>query len=134
MVEQRPMRVLIIISDRNAYWEQSWCSSEDLLPVVFNILKGNHLLKDTYNHQPRMKLLAKQKWETRIFLVFDVSSTSYGPELGHLPEENPLPNRLNMDVARTHNNNGINSFPPFVAGYTCGPPLYLNPRDPSLLL
>jgi hypothetical protein len=100
-----------------------------------------------------MRLLAKEKWATRLFLVFDISNTSYDPATAHLPEQNKLPvavvrlgktvraysanppvqNRVNKDIARAHNNNGINSLPPFVVDYTSGPPTYLNPRDPSLL-
>lgn len=102
----------------------------------------------------KLQLLAKQKWATRLFLVFDISNTSYDAELGHLPEQNQLPvlivrlgqkvqaypaslpaqNRVNDDIARAHNDNGINSLPPFMVDYTSGPPVYLNPRDPSLLL
>ncbi|KAL2811011.1 hypothetical protein BDW59DRAFT_155593 [Aspergillus cavernicola] len=154
MMEQKPQRVLVIISNGNTYWEQSWSSSEELLPIAVDILKYNNLLEGTYNHQPELKLLAKQRWKTRVFLVFDISNTSYDPNIGHLPNQNKLPvtivrlggkvqaytanppmqNKVNMDVARAHNDNGINSFPPFVTDYTSGPPLYLNPRNPSLLL
>ncbi|RAK96565.1 uncharacterized protein BO80DRAFT_366021, partial [Aspergillus ibericus CBS 121593] len=143
-----------IISNRNAYWEQSWSSSEELLPTAFNILKSNNLLECTYTHRPSLKLLAKQKWATRVFLVFDIPNTSYDPSLGHLPDHNQLPvtivrlgervqaytasppiqNKVNQDVARAHNDNGINSFPPFVTDYTSGPPVYLNPRNTALLL
>ncbi|KAK9629779.1 hypothetical protein V6000_004827 [Aspergillus fumigatus] len=153
MVEQKPLRVLVIISDTNAYWEKSWSASEDLLPVAFEILQENCLVENTYNHWPKMRLLAKEKWATRVFLVFDISNTSYDPEVGHLPQQNNLPvaivrlgatvqaytaaipvqNKINKDVARAHNNSGIKSLPPFVVDYTSGPPTYLNPRDPSLL-
>ncbi|PYI10642.1 hypothetical protein BO78DRAFT_335344 [Aspergillus sclerotiicarbonarius CBS 121057] len=154
MVEQKPQRVLIIISNRNAYWEQSWSSSEELLPIAFDILNCKGLLECAYNNRPDLKLLAKQKWETHVFLVFDISNTCYDPSLGHLPDQNKLPvtivrlsekvqaytasppiqNKVNKDVARAHNDNGINSFPPFVTDYTSGPPVYLNPRNPALLL
>lgn len=154
MVEQKPLRVLVIISNTNAYWERCWSTSEDLLPVAFEILKEYRLLKYVYNFQPKMKLLAKQRWATRVFLVFDISNTCYDPEIGHLPEQNKLPvavvrlgktvqayaantpaqNKVNKDIARAHNDNGIKSLPPFVVDYTSGPPLYPNPRDPSLLL
>lgn len=155
MAEQKSLRVLVIISNLNEYWEQSWSASEDLLPVAFEVLKDNLLLKHTtYDRRPQLRLLAKQKWATRVFLVFDISNTSYDPELGHLPEQNKLPvsivrlgqkvqaylaniptqNKVNNDIARAHNDNGINSLPPFVTDYTSGPPVYLNPRDPSLLL
>ena len=122
--------------------------------MAFDILKYNHLLEEAYDDQPELKLLAKQKWETRVFLVFDISIPSYDPSRGHLPEQNKLPvaivrlgekvqaytanptiqNRVNLDVARAHNDHGMSSLPPFTTDYTSGPPLYLNPREPSLLL
>lgn len=40
---------------------------------------------------PPMKLLASQKWTSRIFLVFDISNSSYDPHKGQLPEQNNLP-------------------------------------------
>ncbi|RDW63108.1 uncharacterized protein DSM5745_10219 [Aspergillus mulundensis] len=156
MMEQKPQRVLVIVSGSNSYWEQSWSSSEDLLPIAFGILKDNHLLEGTYTDQdpPELKLLVKQKWATHVFLVFDISNTSYDPTLGHMPEQNKLPitiirlskkiqaysasapigNKVNSDVARVHNASGINSLPPFVTDYTIESPLYPNPRDPLLLV
>ncbi|BCS23088.1 uncharacterized protein APUU_31313S [Aspergillus puulaauensis] len=143
-----------VIASRSSYWEQSWSSSGQLLPTAVDILKCNHLLEGTYDRQPELKLLAKQKWETRVFLVFDISSSSYDPSQGHLPEQNKLPvaifplgdkvqaytanpsaqNKVNRDVARAHNDNGINSLPPFATDYTCGSPFYPSPRDPSLFV
>ncbi|KAJ0413182.1 hypothetical protein BJY00DRAFT_68529 [Aspergillus carlsbadensis] len=154
MVEQKPQRVLVIISNNNEHWEQSWSASEDLLPIAFEILKSNHLLECTYKDQPELRLLAKQNWGTRVFLVFDISNTSYDPTIGHLPEHNKLPvaivrlgkknqaypasppvqNKVNRDTARVHNSSGVNSIPPFVTNYTTGSPFYPNPRDPSLLV
>lgn len=121
--------------------------------MAFEILQENCLVENTYNHWPKMRLLAKEKWATRVFLVFNISNTSYDPEVGHLPQQNNLPvtivrlgaivqaytaaipvqNKINKDVARAHNNSSIKSLPPFVVDYTSGPPTYLNPRDPSLL-
>lgn len=59
--------------------------------MAFDVLKDSLLKHTTYSHQPQLKLLAKQKWVTRVFLVFDISNTCYDPELGHLPEQNQLP-------------------------------------------
>jgi hypothetical protein len=154
MVDQKPQRVLVIVSNNNEHWEQCWSSTEDLLPIAFEILKDNHLLECTYKIQPQLKLLAKQNWGTRVFLVFDISNTSYDPSLGHLPEHNNLPvtivrlgkktqaysasppvrNKVNGDIARVHNSSGVNSIPPFITDYTSGPPFYPSPRDPSLLV
>ncbi|KAL4887993.1 hypothetical protein BDV59DRAFT_189545 [Aspergillus ambiguus] len=154
MVEDTPLRVLVIISDKSTYWERSWCASEQILPAAYQILKDNNLIHYPHSHQPKMRLLAKQRWQTRVFLVFDIANTSYDPEVAHLPENNKLPvvivrlsqkvhaypanppaqNKVNKDIARVHNDNGINSIPPFTTDYTSGPPLYDNPRDPSLFI
>lgn len=55
MVEQKPLRVLVIVSDTNAYREESWSASEDLLTVAFEILRENCLVENTYNHWPKMR-------------------------------------------------------------------------------
>ena len=65
-----------------------------ITPKGFDILKHNRLLEDAYDNQPELKLLAKQKWETRVFLVFDNSNSSYDPSRGYLPEQNKLPLQL----------------------------------------
>lgn len=152
MAEQKPFRVLAVISDKNSYWEQSWLTPEDILLPAIEILKDKDLLE--YTSEPDMRLIAKEKWQTRVFIVFDISDTSYDAAKGHLPEEDKLPvsivrlgrklqayaangpiqNRINSDVARAHNDHGICSIPPFVTDHTLGPPMYTNLRDPSLLL
>ncbi|KAJ5107296.1 hypothetical protein N7456_003971 [Penicillium angulare] len=153
MAEQKPFRVLAVISDKNSYWEQSWLTPEILLPAI-EILKDKDLLE--YTSEPEMRLIAKEKRQTRVFIVFDISHTSYDAAKGHLPEENKLPvsivrlgrklqaypangpiqNRINSasDGARAHYDHGIGSIPPLVTDHTLGPPMYTNLRDPSLLL
>ncbi|KAI9035089.1 uncharacterized protein KD926_004635 [Aspergillus affinis] len=160
----QPLRVLIIIiSHKNAHWEQSMSAPEEiLLPLAYRVLQESHLIQDPPSNRnsncnqprPKMTLLAKRRWQTHIFLVLDISNPAYDPVTGHLPEHNNLPvafvrlgqetvhayaanrpaqNKVNQDVARAHNDNGIGNFPPFVTDYTSGSPLYTNPRDPSLL-
>ena len=121
--------------------------------MALEILKENDLLKYTDNHHLQLRLLAKQRWVTHVFLVFDISDTSYDPALGPLPEQNklsvlivrlaqkvqaypanpPAQNKVNKDIARAHNYNGINSVPPFAVDYTFGPLVCLDPCDPALL-
>jgi hypothetical protein len=96
-----------------------------------------------------MKLLVKQRWATRVLLVFDISNMSYDPEKGHLPDQNKLPviivrldqkeqaylanfpiqNKVNDNIGRAHNFNSINSLHPSSRTYTSGTPQYLKPRD-----
>jgi len=151
MKEQKPHRVLVIISNENTHWEQSWSASEDTCLVALEILEENQLLK--HIEKPKPRVLAKQKWGIRVFLIFDILNTSYDAAMGHLPEHNKLPvsivrlgrevhaypanppiqNRVNKDIAEAHNYNGIGSLPPFVWDYNDGPPTYTNARDLSLL-
>lgn len=153
MAGEGPLRVLVIVSNKHATWGKAWLTSEELFTVAFQIIKDYNLLNYTFDHYPQMQLLVKQRWETRVLLVFDISNTGYDPRKGHLPDQNRLPvaivrlsqkeqaylanfpiqSRVNNDISRAHNLNGINSLPPFVTDYTSGTPQYLEPRDPSLL-
>lgn len=58
----------------------------------------------------------------------------FGYETQAYPAGPQIQNRVNKDIAQAHNLNGLGSLPPFVTDYTFGPPVYLNPRDHSLLL
>ncbi|RAK94943.1 uncharacterized protein BO80DRAFT_498110 [Aspergillus ibericus CBS 121593] len=122
MTERKPQRVLVI----------SWSSSEDLLPIAFDILSDNHLLEGTYNERPELKLLVKQKWATHQNKL-PITIIRLGKKVQAYSASAPVGNKVNSDVARVHNANGVNSFPPFVTDYTIEPPYYSNPRDPSLL-
>ena len=156
---QNAMRVLLIVSQSNPYWSQSWSSTEDILPIALDALRKNHLLgprkiDNTEEMKLSLRLLIKQKWHLRVLIVLDLFNKNYNPQLGHLPEYNNLPvfvvyfggkglsaraadagmrARVNRDTGDTHNVNGENSLPPFVVDHTTTVPLYLNPRNPSLL-
>lgn len=153
-MSQEPLRVLVIVFQKNANWPKAWDSTADLIPVALQVLEDKQLLKDSHNLQSNLVLLSKHKWQTRVMFVFDISNTAYDTEKGHLPEQNQLPvvvvslgrtatayeannmvrERVNNSIAEAHNLNGINGCPPFLEDHTTGsPPLYLNPRDPSLL-
>ena len=66
-MEQKPQCVLVIVSNKSTHWNNSWSSSEELLPMAFDILKHNQLLEDAHDDQPELKLLAKQGWEIRSY-------------------------------------------------------------------
>ncbi|KAJ5626709.1 hypothetical protein N7528_004136 [Penicillium herquei] len=154
MAEQKPTRVLVMISERNTtYWERAWSTPEDIILPALEVLQTKKLVDYTNSEQPEFRLLAKQRWRTRVWLVFDISHTSYDASEGHLPEKNILPvlivrlgkksqafsaegptrNQINEGVARLHNLTGPHSVPPFEVDYTLGAPCYSNARDVSLL-
>lgn len=155
MTQQKPLRVLVIVSQRSALWSKARESAEDLVPAAIQLVKDNQLYSSTHEILvPAARFVAMQKWRTRIFFVFDICHFSYDPQLGHLPEHNRLPvvvarfskkqnayvanawisRRVNRDVALLHNANGFGAVPPFVEDHTLGKvPEYLHPRDVSLL-
>jgi hypothetical protein len=61
MVVDKPLRVLVIISNKNPYWAQSWSDSEEILPATYQILKESNLMQGPISHQPELRLLAKQR-------------------------------------------------------------------------
>lgn len=152
--EQEAVRVLLIVSRNNPYWSQSWLSTEDVFSVAITAIREACLVSKEESEAP-IRLLVKQKWPLRVLIVFDIFHNNYSVELGHLPEHNDLPVlvvyfgakgvnaraadrgiqiRVNKDTGNAHNVNGEHSMPPFVEDHTSSEvPLYLNPRDPSLL-
>lgn len=90
----------------------------------------------------------------RFLVVFDLFDKIYDPQLGQLYRQNHLPimvivlsvkgmtaraadaglpTRVNRDTGYAHNVNSKNSVPLHVVDQTTTEPLYLHPRDPSLL-
>jgi hypothetical protein len=148
-----PLRVLVIVSHRSSQITKAQNNPEALLPKAIRLLKTRQLYTSQESHPPT-RLVAAQKWRTRVFFVFDICHTTYDAKLGHLPEQNKLPvavvhlskkntayaanawlsNRVNRDIALFHNANGFGAVPPFVEDHTVGKrPEYVNPRDISLL-
>lgn len=150
--EGKPLRVLVIVSHRSSQISRAQNNTEALLPKAIRLLKSNHLYVPREG-RPTTRLVAAQKWRTRVFFVFDIGHTTYDARLGHLPEQNRLPvvvvhmskkntayaanawlsRRVNRDIALFHNANGFGAVPPFVEDRTVEkPPEYMNPRDVAL--
>lgn len=153
MAQQSPLRVLVIVSERSALFAKARDSPGDLIPRASRLLK-KHGISPSFESPGDTRLLAVQKWRTRVFLVFDIGHAQYNAMLGHLPEHNKLPvvvahfskkktaymaspwlsRRVNHDIAMLHNANGYDAVLPFVEDHSLGkPPAYHNPRDISML-
>lgn len=153
MAPSGPLRVLVIVSQRSALFSKAHDFPGEIIPLAYRLLKKHNVSKGTQSSEDT-RLLAVQKWRTRVFLVFDIGNTDYDAMLGHLPEHNQLPvvvahfskkkaayaassgisQRVNHDIAMLHNANGYDAVPPFVEDHSLGkPPAYHNPRDISKL-
>lgn len=135
-------------------WSQSRSSTDDILLLALAALQENHLIQQQDYKTLPVNLLIKEHWRVRIFIVFDICNTEYDAALGHLPEHNTLPvlvvhfgksgvrcrtaelgiqRRVNRETCEKHNLNGVDSGPPYVVDRNVTIPVYMNPRDGSLL-
>ncbi|KAJ5088510.1 hypothetical protein N7456_012126 [Penicillium angulare] len=154
MEHQRPLRLLVIVSQRSSLITKARESPQDLLLPAIRLLKKNAISSGDPALPLDTRLVAVQQWRTRVFIVFDIAHTDYNVKLGHLPEHNQLPvvvahfskkktaypantwvsRRVNHDVAMLHNANGFDALPPYVEDHSSGkPPAYHSPRDISML-
>lgn len=155
MAPPGPLRVLVIVSQRSGLFTNACDSPGEMIPLAHKLLRKSNVWRTSESPSPAdTRLLAVQKWRTRVFLVFDIGHAEYDARLGHLPEHNQLPvvvahfskkkaayaassgikQRVNHDVAMLHNANGYDAVPPFVEDHSLGkPPAYNNPRDISML-
>ena len=122
--------------------------------MALDEIREGNLTPPSLLDAPSVRLLAGHKWQSVVFIVFDIGNEGYNSESAHLPEQNNLPvmivhlrrrrsvkwasaeltDRINEEVAQAHNCHGNHSVPPFMVDYTTGvDPLYPNPRDASLL-
>jgi len=150
-------RVLVVVSRQSPHWLTAWASSDELIDVAFRLLRIKKLIpSDTENDSSTVMFLAKERWDLRTFLVFDIFHNTYNADDAHLPGQNDLPvisiflgrkesagiagrpmaNKVNADIRALHNATGPGSRPPFVVDHADGNvPFYPNPRTsctPSL--
>jgi len=149
---QTAVRVLLIVSKANPLWTQSWSPTEEAVAAARETLRERRLIQD--KTEAPLRLLAKEKWGNRVFIIFDMFNLEYDPALGHLLEHNSLPvlvaqfsgkgvhtriaeeglrRRVNRETCEIHNRHGPDCVPPYVVDHTTTVPVYMNPRDPSLL-
>lgn len=146
-------RVLIIVSRRSPHWQKAWTYSEELIPTALRILRDMHLIPpDTPNDPSAITFLAKERWDSRIFLVFDMFHDTYDPGKAHLSGQNnllvlsvslgqresasiagrPMQNKVNSDIRALHNATGLGRRPPSDVDQSEGRvPFYPNPRTSS---
>lgn len=146
-------RVLILVSRKSPHWVAAWESSEELVTIALNILEEKGFLPSSDaagNNHSEIRFLAKERWDLRTFIVFDIFHDTYNPDTAHLAGQDNLPvilvsfgkketasvagtpmrNKVNSDIRALHNSTGPGSRPPFAVDHADGHvPFYTNPRD-----
>ncbi|KAH8707023.1 hypothetical protein GQ44DRAFT_493386 [Phaeosphaeriaceae sp. PMI808] len=152
-MDKAPTRVLISISRKSECWDRAWGASEEVISDALGLLQKT--FSDLHVHRDSSYLfIAKERWDMRIFIIFDFQHVSYDPDSAHLPDQNDLPviivylqqekasfagaplkNRVNMQIQKLHNSTGLGSRPPFAVDHADGKvPCYPNVRDGSFIV
>jgi hypothetical protein len=85
-------RVLILVSRRSPHWVAAWDSSEELVTIALNILEEKGFIpSDVGNSHSAIRFLAKERWDVRTFIVFDIFHDTYNPDKAHLAGQDNLP-------------------------------------------
>lgn len=146
-----PKRILILVSRKSPYWVTAWDSSGERVTIALNILEEKGLIpSDVGNSHSAIRFLAKERWDLRTFIVFDIFHDTYNPDTAHLVGQDNLPvilvsfgknesasiagtpmtNKVNHDIRALHNATGPGSRPPFAVDHVDGQvPFYPNPRN-----
>ena len=145
---QGATRILVIISRASSHWDTRR-QPEAIEKAIFALAQSHevlHLDPETCN----IRFIAEERWDTRVFLIFDINNSHYESSTAHLPGQNDLSvivvhlskketmyqaspqtrNKVNNDLRMLHKSSGIGSEPPFDVDHTDGNiPFYLNPRS-----
>lgn len=147
-------RVLILVSRKSPHWVTAWDSNEELVTIALTILEEKGFIPpDAENSHSTVRFLAKERWDLRTFIVFDIFHDTYNPDTAHLAGQDNLPvilvsfgkketasiagtpmrNKVNSDIRALHNSTGPGSRPPFAVDHANGQvPFY--PRTRGILL
>jgi hypothetical protein len=145
-------RIVLIVSRNSPHWQNAWDSAEELVALELGLLREKQLIPpDVQDLTLGIRVMAKERWCLRTFIVFDMFHDTYNPDTAHLPGQDDLPvisvflgksasasasiagtpmkNKVNSDIRAIQNATGPGSRPPFVVDHADGKvPFYTNPR------
>lgn len=146
-------RVFVSISNKSCHWSRAWESSEAIIELAVAYIKKSDPAALNAEKALEPTFLIRERWTSRIWIVFDLFNNAYDPENAHLPEHNDLPvtmvsfgerdvvspastiieDRVNKAVQDAHDLHGIGSHPPFSIDHSNGNvPTYPNPRSNTM--
>lgn len=140
-----------MVSRNSPDWQSAWEATEALVVMALRLLQEKQLIpRNVQDLTADIRVMAKERWGLRTFIVFDMFHYTYNPDTAHLPGQDDLPvisvyvgksasasmagtptkNKVNSDIRAIHNATGPGSRPPFVVDHADGKvPFYSNPRS-----
>src|SRR5437868_15263469 len=91
MGNPEPKRVFVSVSSKSPYWPKSWTSSEEVIGAALRLVMEEGLIEPgIHDASSEWLFMAKERWNTKIFIVFDMFNDTYNAENAHLPGQNDL--------------------------------------------
>ncbi|PSN59585.1 hypothetical protein BS50DRAFT_626545 [Corynespora cassiicola Philippines] len=145
-------RIFVSISNKSIHWSRAWNYSDEVVEKAVARVTTNSAALCSADAPPQIRILVKERWTSRLWIVFDIFNKEYDPGQAHLPGVNDLPviivsfgendivstsklleDQVNDSIRQAHDNHGVGSEPPFVIDHTNGQiPTYSNPRTQHL--
>ncbi|OAA51464.1 hypothetical protein NOR_00057 [Metarhizium rileyi] len=152
-----PLRVLIIVKQRSrSLWQEAWDQPQGIISKVLIHLKYDSLVStDSEYNSPDCRFIAVERWDSVVFIVFDLFNVDYNYLDAHLDGKNELPvmtvrvsqgdnacifktrrveatKRLGDEIRRLHDKHGWTESLPYKIDHANGVyPIYFNPRSLS---
>lgn len=147
-----PKRILVTVKRRapESTWREAWEAPHKIVTRALRHLKYDRLVSDDEAYDtPDCRLLAIERWDSLLFIVFDLFNTAYDPLTAHMPGTNELPvtmvrisskdrprsyppqpiGRVGESVRLAHNMHGWEARPPYWEDHADGVhPTYYNAR------
>jgi hypothetical protein len=155
-MDKSPMRILVTIKPRALVWDEAWENTERTITRVLKFLKHDRLISAEADHKydsSDCRFLAVERWDAKIFIVFDLFNTDYDYLTAHLPSKNdelpmihvriskgsdgdifrkntvPQVELMSEELRRLHDHQGWVP-PPYKEDHANGThPVYWNPRS-----
>jgi len=141
------------ISGKNEQFEVAWKEPNEVIGIALDLLcEGNYVTDPQHTIKPR--LLVKERWAVRTYIVFDIFHDNYNSGNAHILGHNDLSvivvylsntnkvqlasegiqAKTNAEVRDIHDKTGIGSEPPFEIDHMNGNiPSYPHPRTTKSL-
>lgn len=135
----KPLRVAVKVPSQSPSYTAAWDDGDRILTRALDAMTEASIIDSI--DAPKPRLIALDRYNLAVFIVFDVFHDAYDASTGHLREQNDLRvctvyfgrrevaatmapegirRMVNEEIQRLHNLNGDGSVPPFRADHLNG--------------
>ena len=150
VMEEPPIRILIDVRGSARTRQEAWDEPQKTITKVLEHLGYNRLVSpDNKYDTPNCRFIAVERWDSLVYIVFDLFHIQYNPDNAHLRGNNELPvrvvrqrdksiktkephaiGRVSEQLRDIHDMHGWEKGPPYKIDHANGAyPVYRSPRS-----